>query len=442
MSLRYFPIAIVCSLLVTACGSGSSSSSSRAEPSRPLNDTGITLCGNYADDGGSGNHKNDLVCVAVGATRTVAGTDADNDPVPAGQDAVFGRDAQALTGTLAKTGAGHAGFDFTKLDSNGDELPASATEWDCVRDNHTGLIWEIKTDGGLRDKDHTYSWYNSDASSNGGDAGNAHSGSCSGGTGCDTEKYVADVNAIRLCGYSDWRMPTRNELLNIVHNDRVYPALDLDYFPDTQSSNYWSSSTHAENNSYAWVIQFGSSDVTILPKTGNRRVRLVYGNASDSQSNNVSCANENSSINATTPTADFTDHGDGTVTHDTTGLMWMQCSLGQSGADCATGSADYHNWLQAHEAAQDANDGEGTLGYNDWRLPNKNELASIVEERCWDSATNGDIFPSTPPAWFWSSSPHASGGDRAWPVDFSDGDLSSSILKGSVFRVRLVRDAY
>jgi len=38
------------------------------------------------------------------------------------------------------------------------------------------------------------------------------------------------------------------------------------------------------------------------------------------------------------PQAALTDNGDGTVTDTATGLMWAQCSQGQSGAACATKS--------------------------------------------------------------------------------------------------------
>ena len=48
---------------------------------------------------------------------------------------------------------------YTKLDAQGNDLPESATVWAMVRDNVTGLIWEIKTDDGyIHDKDDTY-WF-------------------------------------------------------------------------------------------------------------------------------------------------------------------------------------------------------------------------------------------------------------------------------------------
>ena len=70
------------------------------------------------------------------------------------QDCSHGRDA-----THNDDWDGHAGFSFTKLDRNGNPLPAAATSWSCVRDNVTGLTWEVKTnDGGIHDKDNTYWW--------------------------------------------------------------------------------------------------------------------------------------------------------------------------------------------------------------------------------------------------------------------------------------------
>ena len=64
-----------------------------------------------------------------------------------GQDAAGGRDAAGAS--LPKTGAGDAGFDFTKLSNAGHELPATAqagsapNAWGCTRDNVTGLVWRI-----------------------------------------------------------------------------------------------------------------------------------------------------------------------------------------------------------------------------------------------------------------------------------------------------------
>ncbi|MGL0931097.1 DUF1566 domain-containing protein [Vibrio vulnificus] len=146
---------------------------------------------------------------------------------------------------------------------------------------------------------------------------------------------------------------------------------------------------------------------------------------------------ENTAIAASTPNTAFSDNGDGTVAHHTTGLIWQRCSLGQSwdGTDC-TGTATTFTWQQALAAAtQDA-----LAGFSDWRLPNKKELASIVEYRCYQPAINSQPFPNTPSALYWSSSPITYYSDRAWLVYFLSGEVSYH-NKDSHYRVRLVRDA-
>jgi len=197
-----------------------------------------------------------------------------------GQDASHGRDAAAMAGTLTKVGGGNAGFDFTKIDASGNPLPASATTWSCVRDNVTGLLWEGKTDdNGLHDKDWTYTWYNSTGVNDGGSAGTAAGGSCGGtvAAGCDTEKFVAAVNASALCGTTGWRLPTRNELLSIVDNSQVNPAIDTSYFPNTMSSHFWSSSPGADYSGSAWYVYFSYGNVGNYYKYSTFDVRLVRG---------------------------------------------------------------------------------------------------------------------------------------------------------------------
>jgi hypothetical protein len=141
------------------------------------------------------------------------------------------------------------------------------------------------------------------------------------------------------------------------------------------------------------------------------------------------------SILANTREADFNIHDDGTVTHRTTGLMWMRCSLGQKwdGKTCS-GTAAAVTWADGLKAAA----GHEFAGYRDWRLPNKNELESIVEESCFTPAINAIVFPGTPLAYFWSSSPYAGLSNGAWSVDFGFGAVNASVKGGSV-HVRLVR---
>jgi len=154
------------------------------------------------------------------------------------------------------------------------------------------------------------------------------------------------------------------------------------------------------------------------------------------QASSLCAGSENTAIIASTPSADFNDNGDGTVTHHKTGLIWQRCSLGQNwdGSDC-TGDATKFTWADALAAAA-----QNTFaGLSDWRLPNKNELASIVEYRCFRPAINSQAFPNTPSAWYWSSSPYAYFSNLAWYVHFYFGDVGYGGKDSYFSRVRLVR---
>jgi len=143
-------------------------------------------------------------------------------------------------------------------------------------------------------------------------------------------------------------------------------------------------------------------------------------------------------IAATAPDSRYQIHNNGTVTDKETGLMWKVCAEGQtwSGGGCH-GSAATFTWPNALQRAATANSAKD-LGYNDWRLPNKNELASLVEERCVSPAINAAVFSNTPSLWFWSSSPYAYASDDAWGVSFNAGGVYN-VSKDAPGAVRLVR---
>lgn len=296
--MRFLSLSVfLMSVTLAGCGGGGSSSVSTPgnpspgtpespqpgtpEPENPepdvsisaLNDTGQTLCGDYAI-GGSGIDNNDVDCALSGSNEVENGL----DPVPQGQDATYGRDADpALNDDID----GYAGFSFTKLDAvSGGELAANANDWGCVKDNVTGLIWEVKTsEGGLRDGGFRYSWYNSSGVNDGGEPGLADAGdACFDSDRCDTEKYIADINSSGLCGYSDgWRLPTPNELFSIVDISRFGPAIDERFFPNTRrrDGQYWTSKSYADPATRAYTVFSDSGAFSEILKEASVFVRLV-----------------------------------------------------------------------------------------------------------------------------------------------------------------------
>ncbi|WP_044412773.1 Lcl C-terminal domain-containing protein [Thiomicrospira microaerophila] len=215
-----------------------------------LNDTGITWGGNFS----SGNNLN-----CTGETIEQ-------------QDCSHGRDAHAAAGSLSKIGGGHAGFDFTRLNADGSTYTGNGiytqAPWACVKDNHTGLIWEVKTparSGGIHDANNSYRWGGKTALLTG-EFGIRYN---------DWYVLVDGSNNKKLCGFNDWRVPSQEELLSIVNYGRASPAIDQSVFPNTQLNWYWSASPFAISSDYAWGINFRDGDSHYGYRDFGYPVRLV-----------------------------------------------------------------------------------------------------------------------------------------------------------------------
>lgn len=256
---------ILLPFLLIACGEGKTGNHGEDTEKLeykplPLNDTAVTF---YIDTETS---------VVVNQSNQAKPQAIEYPVEPAnfpGQDARFGRDVSSPSAV-----GGKAGFDFVKLDKDtGAELPENAIEFGCVKDRVTGLIWENKTAANksalsdyykLHDSSAKHTWYDPNENTNGGDAGQlAANGACSAGViANDTYNFVQAVNAENLCGISDWRIPTTEELRSLIdysvaNGTFVNPMVDKTFFPYIATTLHrWTSQTLAPTPDRAFGFHF------------------------------------------------------------------------------------------------------------------------------------------------------------------------------------------
>jgi hypothetical protein len=126
------------------------------------------------------------------------------------------------------------------------------------------------------------------------------------------------------------------------------------------------------------------------------------------------------------PNSRFTDNGDGTVTDNLTGLMWLKdggCIKKKRWTDSLNAIADFNNNPANYTCLN------YTATYSDWRLPNVNELASLIHYGDSDSATwlNSEGFADVNDSRYWSSTTHQVNSSHAWLVMMSGGRKLSDL---------------
>lgn len=120
-----------------------------------------------------------------------------------------------------------------------------------VTDNNTGLMWQRCTVGQNNDSScsgsaQSYNWYKA--------SGTYHANS---------NPSSQDVcGSLTLGGHSDWRLPSKKELMSIVDYNIPYSgaAINTTYFPNPHAY-FWSSTTVAGHPDYAWTVGFGAGSV-------------------------------------------------------------------------------------------------------------------------------------------------------------------------------------
>ena len=282
-----------------------------------------------------------------------------------------------------------------------------------VTDNLTGLIW--LQDAGCFGMQ---SWAAALSSAN-----NLASGSCG----------LNDGSAA-----GQWRLPNRKELKSLDNREYIYGLgwLSEQGFTGVSNSCYWSSSTVAFSPDMAWYVQAYQGDVGYYypsSKSGSCGVWPVRGTAAGmvqlprtGQTASYAAGDDGDKrAGAAWPTPRFTDNGNSTVTDNLTGLIWLKR------ANCF----GVKDWAAALTSAN--NRANGACGLTDgttagqWRLPNADELESLVDlSRSYPPLPAG--HPFTNDEWnrsYWTSSTRANFNmtDAARVVDMYSGSLINSV---------------
>jgi hypothetical protein len=144
----------------------------------------------------------------------------------------------------------------------------------------------------------------------------------------------------------------------------------------------------------------------VVPKTGQT---ATYGTRDDGALQK----------GVASPTPRFTDNNNGTVTDNLTRLIWMKNANAfgtKNWADALTAA----NGLKSGDAGTDLADGSQA---GDWRLPNRRELFSLVDDGRYNPALPADNpFTNVQLDYYWSSTTYATDTTTyAWLVYFNAG---------------------
>ena len=176
--------------------------------------------------------------------------------------------------------------------------------------------------------------------------------------------------------------------------------------------------------------------VGVLPKTG-QTTSYPTGGATD---------RDDGYYEAGSPVSPrFTPNGDGTVTDNATKLMWVQdpslCGVGGYPNTWAT-TLDTPKTMKWTDAIANC-EALVYAGHTDWRLPNINELRSIIDYSRVLPAIYTSYFtcsPFTSPYFYWSSTTAVRDTLRAFIVAFINGNVVTAPKADMVpYYVRPVR---
>ena len=170
---------------------------------------------------------------------------------------------------------------------------------------------------------------------------------------------------LTLEGHSDWRLPTRIELVSIVDTSRFAPAINLTAFPST-TERFWTSTPSGLANlrGESRTVEFVRG-VTRSSRQGNRE--------------HVRCVRAGITTPAAAPLTRYIIEAE-TVFDSVTGLTWQRNVSGR-----------VYTWSEADTVCQSLRAGGFSNG---WRLPRRKELETLIDEKQSASPTMAAFLPA------------------------------------------------
>ena len=206
----------------------------------------------------------------------------------------------------------------------------------------------------------------------------------------DAVTYASNLS---FATYTDWRLPTSHELLNIL-NYESNPAIDETYFPYDDNDFWWGATEFVDDANRIWVTNAGGG---IGPHPKDETI-----SAGGEKDFRPRC------VRGSIVVSSFTDNSNGTVTDSRTDLMWAQSDFSVM---------DWEGALAFAETSSYAS-------YDDWRVPNIKELRSISDDTESNPSVDATYFGFITSINYWASTTESNNSTRAWDIDYSSGLVS------------------
>lgn len=252
-----------------------------------------------------------------------------------------------------------------------------------VTDNLTGLIWqrELPKTG----------------------CQNTSADGSDGFTICTLQEAVKYCDDLVYADSDEWRLPTPAEFATIKNFGSI-PAIDTEKFPLPTDEPIFRTAAAG------WTVDFSKGETT--------------KNIADSKPRFVRCVSGKELEKPEFKT--LTENGDEIIYNETNNMKWTKIIVDDAG------NAKELTWKAALKECEDLEYGDDSA---DWRLPNINELVSIID---YSRSNPASQFPGLKSVSLWSSTTYAGFYSKAWTVDMSSGIVESS-GKGSKLQVICVQ---